>query len=285
MNEATTPIVTIGLPVYNGAATLRGVLDSIALQTYRNFTLIISDNASTDGTETICREFQLRDSRIVYVRQPRNLGAAANFNYVLDHAKTPYFMWAAADDIRSSDFIDLNLSFLEMNPEFIGSISPVRFEGGEFDPTLMGDHTRDEADPYERIVRFAKGWHANGLVYCLFRTEVLRNIRCSTTSFLGGDWVLIMNLLARGKFKRLNSGFVELGKKGESNSLNALSSHRNRLICWIFPFFDLSMSALTLLRRARLRQKATLCWNLLRLNYYAFKLQIRYEARKAQGQL
>src|SRR6185436_11676669 len=130
VNEETTSLVTIGLPVYNGAATLRGVLDSIALQTYRNFTLIISDNASTDETESICRTFQQRDSRIVYVRQPQNLGAAANFNYVLDHAATPYFMWAAADDIRSSDFIDLNLSFLEKNPEFIGSISPVRFEGG-----------------------------------------------------------------------------------------------------------------------------------------------------------
>ena len=284
MTETINPVVTIGLPVYNGAATLRGVLDSIALQTYSNFKLIISDNASTDETESICREFQQRDGRIVYVRQPRNLGAAANYNYVLDHAETPYFMWAAADDIRSSDFIELNLSFLEKNPEFIGSISPVRFEGGEFNPTLMGDHTRDEPDPYERIVKFAKGWHANGLVYCLFRTEAVRDIRCSPTSFLGGDWVLTMNLLARGKFKRLNSGFVELSKKGESHSLNALSKHRNRVIYWIFPFFDLSINALNLLRRARLRQKATLCWNLLRLNYYAFKLQIRYEARKAQSQ-
>src|SRR5438093_1034374 len=161
------PRVTVGMPVYNGGEALRRVLESIAGQTYKNFNLVISDNASTDETENICRELSNSDKRVIYIRQPKNIGAEANFDFVLAKADTEYFMWAAADDVRSSEFIERNVEFLDRNLDFLGSTCPVRFAGGEFDAVTMGDQTREESDPFERMLNFFQIWHANGRFYSL----------------------------------------------------------------------------------------------------------------------
>src|SRR6266581_1269234 len=135
--------VTIGLPVYNGEAIVASAIESILAQTCADFRLVISDNASTDATERICREFAQRDDRITYVRQPSNIGADANFGFLLDQAHSEYFMWAAADDTRSADFLQENLEFHDAHLDFVGSTCPVRFVGGDYDPVRMGDETRD----------------------------------------------------------------------------------------------------------------------------------------------
>lgn len=93
------PKVSIGMPVYNGEPFIYKALDSLLTQTFADFELIISDNASTDQTGKICREYASKDPRIRYVRQVKNNGAVANFQYVLDEANGEYFMWAACDDI------------------------------------------------------------------------------------------------------------------------------------------------------------------------------------------
>src|SRR6218665_298230 len=103
------------MPVYNGGGTLVPVIESLLSQTYKDFILLISDNCSTDETEHICRAFAGRDSRIIYVRQIANVGAEANFDFVLTQSDGEYFMWAAADDVRSPDFISLNINFLDSN--------------------------------------------------------------------------------------------------------------------------------------------------------------------------
>ncbi|MDR7898959.1 glycosyltransferase family 2 protein [Thermosynechococcus sp. JY1334] len=103
------PKVSIGMPVYNGEKFIRDALDSLLAQTFTDFELIISDNASTDQTEAICREYAAKDKRIRYVRQAQNLGAAANFKYVLDEARGEYFMGAAADDKWDPRWIEILL--------------------------------------------------------------------------------------------------------------------------------------------------------------------------------
>jgi len=105
-HDAPLPRVSIGMPVYNGEKHLRTALDSLLGQTFRDFELIISDNASTDATEAICTEYADRDERIRYVRQTSNLGAAANFQFVLRQARAPLFMWAAHDDWLDPDWIE-----------------------------------------------------------------------------------------------------------------------------------------------------------------------------------
>ncbi|MCH9054911.1 glycosyltransferase [Synechococcus sp. PCC 6716] len=100
------PKISIGMPVYNGARYIREALDSLLAQTFTEFELIISDNASIDNTEAICREYAAKDHRVRYIRQSQNLGASANFKFVLDKALGEYFMWAAADDIWDKNWIE-----------------------------------------------------------------------------------------------------------------------------------------------------------------------------------
>jgi glycosyltransferase involved in cell wall biosynthesis len=110
------PIVSIGMPVYNGAAFIRQALDSLLSQTFIYFELIISDNASTDATETICLEYAKTDARIRYIRQPINIGIIENFRFVLNAASSEYFMWAAADDRRDPFFLKHAITVLESDP-------------------------------------------------------------------------------------------------------------------------------------------------------------------------
>ena len=98
MSRPVTPLA-IGLPVYNGERFIAEAVDSILGQDYADFTLTISDNASTDKTEEICRELTARDSRVIYERHPTNRGAAWNFNQLVRSTESPFFKWAAHDDM------------------------------------------------------------------------------------------------------------------------------------------------------------------------------------------
>ena len=99
------PRVSIGLPVLNGEKYVAEALDAILAQSFLDFELIISDNASTDATPDICADYARRDARIRLHRHPSNLGAAPNFNFVFQRSRGEYFKWAAHDDQISSDFI------------------------------------------------------------------------------------------------------------------------------------------------------------------------------------
>ena len=100
--ERTDPLVSIGLPVYNGERWLRGALDCLLGQTYRNIELVVCDNASTDATSALCAEYVERDPRVRYFRNPYNVGTrgpSGNFCRVLAHA-TGDFNVGSADDGR-----------------------------------------------------------------------------------------------------------------------------------------------------------------------------------------
>ena len=105
VKTADRPRVSIGLPVYNGENFLEFALDSILGQTFQDFELIISDNASTDATESICRRYAAKDSRIRYYRNPNNQGAAQNYNRVFALARGEYFKWAAHDDVCKPNYL------------------------------------------------------------------------------------------------------------------------------------------------------------------------------------
>ena len=98
------PRVTVGLPVFNGENYLAEALDSLLTQSFENFLLIISDNASTDSTQKICTDYSAKDPRIRYVRLDTNVGAAENYNRLVDVAEGDYFKWAAHDDNCRPEF-------------------------------------------------------------------------------------------------------------------------------------------------------------------------------------
>jgi len=119
--SADKPRLSIALPVYNGEKYVKQALDSILNQTYRDFELIICDNASTDKTAQICQEYAARDSRIQYYRNERNIGCPKNFNrsFELCSSGVEYFKWVASDDLHSPDFLERCIQVLDCDPSVV----------------------------------------------------------------------------------------------------------------------------------------------------------------------
>lgn len=113
------PLVSIGVPVFNGEKSLAQALDALIKQDYNNLEIIISDNGSRDRTSQICEEFLKKDSRVKYYRSSENLGSNWNFNRVYDLSSGKYFMWAAHDDLRELSFVRACVEKLEQFPEAV----------------------------------------------------------------------------------------------------------------------------------------------------------------------
>lgn len=173
--NSAAPMVSIGTPVYNGAKYLRKALDSLLEQTFTDFELIISDNASTDDTQAICEEYARRDSRIRYVRQSMNIGAAENFRFVQQQAKGEFFMWAAHDDLWDRRHIELLLEkhksghfqLVASRPEFMELVSGKKFNFREIESGIFSEDTQKN---YENFLRLHHYDYAKAtLIYGLFR--------------------------------------------------------------------------------------------------------------------
>lgn len=178
------PLVSIGLLVYNGEKYIEQALNSLLSQDYENIELIISDNASTDGTEAICREYARKNSRIRYYRNQTNIGVLRNFKRVSDLALGEFFMWAACDDWWDPAFVSTLQNALEEHPDHgvaMSSIIRVHENGSLFDIVPLtgeNDVTRMNYDEvFKRMMRLTEDtnkWFLHIFIYGLFRTDLLR---------------------------------------------------------------------------------------------------------------
>lgn len=271
------PTVSIGVPVFNGATTLKAALDSVLNQTYSDFEIIISDNCSTDGTAAICENYAAQDGRIRYVRQEINIGAEPNFKFVLDEAQGKYFMWAAADDIRSLDFVEVNFNFLEENPAYVASTSPNCFEGQDYmGPDVVSfaikGSIEDRFDAY-----LDNCWKSNGIFYALIRRYVIQNCDQIGKHYLANDWAINLYLASRGEIHRTDRGMIILGDGGLSNSRSIWSAFRTSLFSWIFPFYRFSYCAIKWSSNFPVYRRMKLIYRLLKLNMLAAYNQIYAE--------
>lgn len=197
------PMISIGVPVYNGADYVQEALDSLLSQTYIDFELIISDNASTDNTPMICEEYAKRDQRIHYIRQSENIGAVKNFKFVLDRAQAKMFMWAAHDDLWSPDYLANAIKLLA--DESVDFVFPTfRLKSISFliekifDPEIF--RFIESTDRKTRVLNFIALHflsHSANIVYSLFRTEFIR--KAWICQDVGNDGVLGAVLLGRGR--------------------------------------------------------------------------------------
>jgi glycosyltransferase involved in cell wall biosynthesis len=174
--QARPPVVTIGLPVFNGEPYLAAALDSILAQTCEDFEIIISDNASTDATPRICAAYMAKDSRIRYYRHERNLGASRNFNYVFELARGQYFKWASYDDLIAPTFLERCLEALERESTVVLAYSQTNNINEEGRVTGFYADGLDLRQPsaHQRFRKFlATPGHCHP-VFGLYRIDVLR---------------------------------------------------------------------------------------------------------------
>jgi glycosyltransferase involved in cell wall biosynthesis len=203
-NPAPLAKVSIGFPVYNGEKYVRDALDSLLGQTFTDFELVISDNASTDATGAICLDYAARDPRIRYLRQSENHGAAANFQFVLDQARCKYFMWASADDRWDSGWLKALVEHLDPGVSIAFGSSMGFLENGEMQKratfkSLKGPRTL-------RMLRFYL-WNEHSqkanVIYGLFRTSEIRQAVAQVfgqadDNRFGFDNILVFTMLQFG---------------------------------------------------------------------------------------
>jgi glycosyltransferase involved in cell wall biosynthesis len=168
------PNLTIGFPVYNGSPLLSRALASLLAQTHRDFILHISDNASNDDTAELCQQFAAQDKRVIYVRQPHNIGAVKNFRFLLQQAKTPFFMWAAHDDWWDAKFVEENISAVENDSLAIASISRIGncLQGRQVSVSAGTFPLRGSVK--ENMRTFWSNPQDAARLYAVHRTEVIR---------------------------------------------------------------------------------------------------------------
>jgi glycosyltransferase involved in cell wall biosynthesis len=195
------PALTIGVPVFNGAEYLESAVESVLAQSFGDFELIISDNASTDGTEEICRAFAARDTRVTYRRNPENVGATANFNLLVPLARGRLFKWATADDVLRPGFLGQCVAAIDADPTVVLSYTKTDFIDGDGVPLDLEDpgwHLVSD-DPAARLSYAIQAGHFVNAILGVIRIDALRRTRLEP-AHRGGDYRLMAELSLLGKF-------------------------------------------------------------------------------------
>jgi len=223
----SNPKVSIGMPVCNGEKFIHEALDALLAQTFTDFELNISDNASTDMTESICRAYAEKDSRIKYVRQTENIGPVANFQYVLDVATGEYFMWAAADDVWDANWIEVLLPIAANNQCLAcGVIQSIDATGKNNRHPANGRKLEFCGYPVIRRMKFylEPGVLGKGnLIYGIMPTEMLKEIGVSwiASEPRGAATVYLYVILARMEIR--SSPKVRFYKRNHEECLGEIS--------------------------------------------------------------
>lgn len=198
---APRPLVSIGIPVYNGELSIREALNALVAQSYDNLELIISDNASTDLTGEICEEYATKDSRVKYFRNSVNIGLYANYRRALSLATGEYFIWAAVDDLKPPKAIEQCVNALSRNHRAViaHGIVLVRAPGAdelfEFPNVVQASDQNAAA----RIRRFARGIEHNAMIYGLYRLNVLK--QATFGNHMGQDYLLCLQMCLLGEIE------------------------------------------------------------------------------------
>lgn len=214
-----SPRLSIGLPVYNGERFLAQALECLLAQTFGDFELVISDNASTDRTPEICHAYVQRDPRVRYVRNPLNLGSVPNFNRVFELSTAPLFKWAAHDDLHHETYLEGCVRLLDEDPAVVlahsgtafiddhGELFPLCPETGSYiDPKTAAHVVADSPDIgdspmavkrfWQVLARARWGTHQFGVI----RRASLQQTRLDQ-NFSGGDRAMLVELALLGRFQ------------------------------------------------------------------------------------
>jgi glycosyltransferase involved in cell wall biosynthesis len=201
------PRVSIGMPVRNGQRYIRQALDSLLAQTFGDFELIICDNASTDATELICREYQERDVRVRYFRNERDLGPAGNHNKCVNLSRGQYFRWHAHDDVCEPTYLERCVAALDADPTVVIAYPRTMIideqgeaiEAYDFHPATDRSNV---AQRFSQLVMVNHRKHRAVEIFGLMRVAALLQTPLEG-AYARGDSVLLARMALLGRFVEL----------------------------------------------------------------------------------
>ena len=262
-SHGRAPLVSIGVPAHNAERFVTPALESLLAQEEGDLEVIVSDNASTDGTEQLCRDLSRQDRRLRYVRQPSNRGGAANFNAVFAqrHPGARYFKWAAADDTYDPRYLGAVLDVLRGD----ATVSVAHSLTDDIDEDGLhlrswGDQGLPVADP-DVAVRFAALSQRNYQCFSIFglmRVETLAATR-GLGYYAESDRVLLTELALRGRLVDVPEELFHRREHG-GRSVRTHPTARDK-VAWfnpalvgrpVFPEWRLGRGYVTALRDAPL---------------------------------
>lgn len=204
-SQSRPPLVSIGIPVYNGERFLAESLDSIRSQRYHNLEIIIVDNASTDGTPFIIDRYAEADPRFMVYRNETNLGAAANYNLAFRYAHGTYFKWASCDDLIDPDFIARCVKVLERDRSAVLCYPKTVLisESGETIGIYEDRCNLDEGSEFRRFRHFLRTCRLCNSIFGVVRADALSRTPL-IEPYVASDFVLLARLALFGTFIELH---------------------------------------------------------------------------------
>jgi glycosyltransferase involved in cell wall biosynthesis len=273
------PEISVGLPVYNGLPYVKQLIETVLAQSFANLELVISDNASTDGTDELCRSYAKADSRVKYFRNPFNIGLIPNFNRVFELATAPYYKWTASDDFYETTYLEACFPAIRDNADVSVSHSEtmlVKEDGQElpYDPQLHAciDEQNNRVWLLDRDSCATRGSRTRR-----FRDVLAQQIMCSPVyglmrrrqiletglhrSFFGSDKPLLAEMALRGRFyiapgrlfkKRMHGGMTSVMSGGKlQNKIDPKVKLNSLQLVKLRAYMDiLSKAQLTAMERA-----------------------------------
>ncbi len=221
--DHTEPLVSVGIPTFQRADKLERTVKSVLNQTHRNIELVISDNASQDHTEALCRALCARDPRVRYLRSTVNRGPTANFNTVFEELSGEYVMVLSDDDWLDLDYLTSCLAELRRRPDLVLACGIGRYVR-DGNVVRHGVEMQLEQDtPSRRVVAYVRAVDENGLFYGLMARDVLRRA-APLRNVLGNDWLVAAAIVAQGKAATLTSTSISRELDGTSADFAKLTA-------------------------------------------------------------
>lgn len=212
----TCPLVSVCIPTYNRCEQLKTAVESVLKGSYDHVAIIISDNASSDGTQEWCESVCAADNRVSYFRHEVNQGPTRNFEFARSKANGQYFMWLGDDDYLSPDYIEVCVAALEADASLVLVSGVGRFHTGNVLLDLQPDFFQLTAGPaFVRVAKYLWLVGDNSIYYGIYRSEMVENI--SLVNCIAGDWVWMAEVLARGKAKMVDPIIVHR-EQGDNTS-------------------------------------------------------------------
>ena len=267
------PAVSIGLPVFNGENYLEEALDSILAQSYQDFELIISDNASTDRTQQICREYTAKDKRIRYYRNKTNLGASKNFNRVFELSTGKYFKWASHDDVIAPEFLSKCVEVLDFDPSVIlcysktGHINEHGKIVGSYTHNCRFDSPKSNELLGDLISMRSPSWV---IIFGLTRSSSLKKTQLFG-DYIGVDRNLLAELALFGRFYELSDYLFFRREHDQAYSNKCFANYHEQLDWWVktssrarfhFPYWRIFLEYFKSVKKIPLK------WSERQLCYY-----------------